>query len=206
MKVSAWGTLLFLAWAPLVVVADGCSTQHEGERCDKTNGDLDCGAGLQCKRVYVEDYHWLCCPIPPAKATIAACNASSGPPPVVSDSGADADAMGGAAGTAGAAGAGGSSGTAGSGGASGAANDAGDAVSDGRAENDAAGEAGAGGAPNDTLTDIAVDMSVDMATPDAEVDTVPTDDATTDADDDVSSDVASDAEDVADAPTSDGPG
>jgi hypothetical protein len=90
MKVSAWGTLLFLAWAPLVAVADGCSSQHEGERCDRLNLDADCEAGLYCKRVYVQAYHYICCPIPPAVATVATCNASGGPGPEEGDGGNDA--------------------------------------------------------------------------------------------------------------------
>jgi hypothetical protein len=196
MKVSAWGTLLFLAWAPLVVVADGCSSQHEGERCDKTNNDLDCGAGLQCKGpLYVEgDNYFICCPIPPAKATVAACNASGGPPPQISDSGAKGDA------------------------ATSDANDAGDATSESRPADDATGEASADLATNDDTADIAPDASIDMATADTQRDTAPTadgdDDATTDASseeaidaaDDLSSDVEPDAEDDTDAPTADGPG
>ena len=198
MKVSAWGTLLFLAWAPLVGVTDGCSSQHEGERCDKTNADLDCGAGLLCKRVYVQEYHWICCPVPPVLATVSACNASGGPvadgggQPVV-DASPDSDA----------------------------GNDAGDASS----ENGAAGEASADRATTDNTADITVDPSVDMAsdiavetTADTDNDTDPTadgdDDATTDASsepaidaaDDLSSDLVIDAEDATDAPTADGPG
>jgi hypothetical protein len=91
MKVSVWGTLVLLAW-PLMAVANGCSSQHEGERCDKTNGDVDCDPGLYCKTVYVQQFHYICCPIPPALASVSTCNASGSPTPPVSDAGTDADA------------------------------------------------------------------------------------------------------------------
>jgi hypothetical protein len=194
MKVSAWGMLLFLAWTPLVVAADGCSSQHEGERCDKiNNGDLDCGAGLYCKRVYIQDYQYICCPVPPATASVSYCNASGQPAPEIPEGGADAKSD------------------------ADATTDAGDATSEGRADVDAASEASTDRATNDNTADMAVDIPAET-TADTEDDTVPTadgDDATpdasseaaTDAADDVSSDVViDDAEDVSDTPAADGPG
>ncbi|MET0592844.1 MAG: hypothetical protein ABW133_09105 [Polyangiaceae bacterium] len=71
--------LAFLAWTPLLVAA-GCNSQSEGDRCDRANNNNDCEYPLVCKQVYINAYHYICCPNT-GVATVANCNASSTPPP-----------------------------------------------------------------------------------------------------------------------------
>jgi hypothetical protein len=80
MKLFARRALAFLVWSPLLSMATGCGSQEEGERCSQEHGNLDCSVGLECKQVYVAGYHRICCPVPPAQASVAACNASGRPP------------------------------------------------------------------------------------------------------------------------------
>ena len=80
MKFLARRALALLAWSPLLLTAAGCGNQGEGERCSQTHGNIDCDEGLTCKQVYVVGYHFICCPVPPAPVSVAACNASGVPP------------------------------------------------------------------------------------------------------------------------------
>jgi hypothetical protein len=78
MKLLVRRMLGFLAWSPLIVAA-GCGNQGEGERCDPTNQSIDCDYGLECKKIFLNGYHSICCPIS-GVASSSACNASGAPP------------------------------------------------------------------------------------------------------------------------------
>jgi len=82
MKLFARRALAFLVCSPLLLLAAGCESQAEGERCDIRNLSSDCDEGLLCSdRVYIGGvYHQICCPVPPARVSVAACNASGRPP------------------------------------------------------------------------------------------------------------------------------
>jgi hypothetical protein len=59
-----------------LALADGCSQQGEGERCDlAANGDADCQSGLVCKKASLlqlgSDQTDRCCP--PGPSTDARC-------------------------------------------------------------------------------------------------------------------------------------
>jgi hypothetical protein len=138
MKLLARRMLVFLAWCPLLLTTTGCANQVEGDRCDRDNLNADCEEGLICKQVYVTgNYHYICCPVPPAPVSAAACNAS-GVPPVDA---AVPDAQTGVE--------------------SGADSDARDA-----ATNDAVREAADDRSTVDARTDISADLGVDMSTRD----------------------------------------
>ena len=123
--------------------ASACSNQHEGERCDKLNGNDDCESGLVCTTYtgYTTSSGTggqnqggvlpaVCCPPQGQRATAEICTANAITPIEPSDAGSGGAAgdggPGGAAGSAGAAGGGGeageggTAGTAGAGGSSGA--------------------------------------------------------------------------------------
>jgi hypothetical protein len=87
MKLSVRRRLAFLAWSPFLLMATNCTSQGEGERCNYEHGSLDCEEGLTCKQVFVNALHYICCPVPPARVNVQACNAASGPPAGSSDGG-----------------------------------------------------------------------------------------------------------------------
>ena len=72
---------IVVAAFPLVSLAGGCSSQHEGQRCDLPE---DCEIGLACDK----EKGGVCCP-PSGKSTVPACNSGITPTP---DAGSKADA------------------------------------------------------------------------------------------------------------------
>lgn len=112
-----------------------CSDAAEGESCDLANGNDDCEQGLVCRGPWeVSSSEAVCCPAPPAKPGVSACQ-----PKVKKDHEPDpsVDAAVIPPGTGGTAGAAGSGGAAGSDGSAGA--DSGDAAQE--ASSDAPAEA-----------------------------------------------------------------
>ena len=146
MKLFARRALALLAWSPLLLTAAGCGNQGEGERCSQTHGNIDCDEGLTCKQVYVQTYHFICCPVPPAPVSVAACNASGIPP---SDGGttfppdAAADAR---------------------------QDGSGDTGARDLTGNDAVDEPSDDGSTLDRAPDVSPDISIDTATPDVRAD------------------------------------
>ena len=57
--------------------APGCSSQGEGERCDKNNDNSDCESGLECVSVVTgtgtTGTQFRCCPNPRTSSSSAAC-------------------------------------------------------------------------------------------------------------------------------------
>jgi uncharacterized membrane protein YgcG len=56
-----------------LLVLAGCAEQHEGERCDRSNADLDCEIGLRCTPL---DIGAICCP-DTRPATVDACRTAN---------------------------------------------------------------------------------------------------------------------------------
>ena len=61
-----------------LLVLAGCAEQKEGERCDRSNADLDCESGLRCTPL--PDFGAVCCPDnrPPTEDVCRTANIGTG--------------------------------------------------------------------------------------------------------------------------------
>jgi hypothetical protein len=106
------GTPTVIAWSFLLLGLAACGDNAEGDACDMNNGNSDCESGLVCTPAHaVKAREAVCCPRPPATASVDACRPELDPgsfpdPDIDASFAAGGKGAGGTAGSAGAAGTG----------------------------------------------------------------------------------------------------